>query len=212
MFFLNRESAGGEIANKLDKKLIKNPIVVAIPRGGIPVAIPIAKALKASLKLILIRKIGHPFNEEYAIGAVSQTDLLIATSTEVDSSEIDRIVIKERKRIKEMISIFNNQILPVETAGQTVILVDDGIASGYCMKLAVKEIKKNNPYKVIITAPVCSLSSIDMLSEEADEIICMQQPASFCGISSFYQDFHQLKDDEISHLLSRKYLFEKQKY
>lgn len=203
MIFLNRESAGFEIANILDKKLLKNPIVVALPRGGVPVAIPIANALQTTLKLIMIRKISHPINKEYAIGAISQTDLLLAEKIKVDRNYIQDVAVKERKRIKEMISIFNHQIMPKDTEGNTVILVDDGIATGYCMKLAIKEIKKNKPLKIIVTVPVCCFSSINFLSEETDEILCLQKPASFWGISSYYQTFPQLKDEEIISMLKK---------
>jgi predicted phosphoribosyltransferase len=203
MIFLNRESAGYEIANLLNKKLFKNPIVVALPRGAVPVAIPIANALQTDLKLIMIRKICHPVNKEYAIGAVSQTDVLIAKKTQVDTNYIQEVVLKERKRIKEMISIFNHQIMPKEIEGNTIILVDDGIATGYCMKLAIKEIKKNKPHKIIVTVPVCCLSSIDLLSEKTVEVLCLQKPASFWGIGSYYQSFPQLKDEEIISMLSK---------
>ena len=211
MLFFNRESAGIEIASILDKKSLKNTIVVALPRGGIPVAIPIANALKTTLKLLMIRKLGHPINEEYAIGAVSQTDVLIAETTRVDPGYIQELVIKERKRIKEMVLIFNHQITPKETEGNTVILVDDGIATGYCMKLAIKEIKKNKPGKLIVSVPVCSLSSFDFLSEETDEILCLQKPASFWGIGSYYQDFSQLTDEDIISLLNNHRSFKSTK-
>ena len=207
MLFFNRESAGIEIANILYKKSLKNAIVVALPRGGVPVAIPIASALKSTLKLIMIRKIGHPINEEYAVGAVSLTDLIIADTAQVDAGYIRETVIKERKRIKEMVLIFNHQIVPKEIEGNTVILVDDGIATGYCMKLAIKEIKKNKPGKLIVSVPVCSLSSFDFLSEETDEILCLQKPASFWGIGSYYQDFSQLTDEDIISLLNNQRFF-----
>jgi putative phosphoribosyl transferase len=211
MLFFNRESAGIEIANILYKKSLKNAIVVALPRGGVPVAIPIASALKSTLKLIMIRKIGHPINEEYAIGAVSLTDLIIADTVQVDAGYIQETVIKERKRIKEMVLIFNHQIVPKEIEGNTVILVDDGIATGYCMKLAIKEIKKNKPGKLIVSVPVCSLSSFDFLSEETDEILCLQKPASFWGIGSYYQDFSQLTDEDIISLLNNHHYFKSTK-
>ena len=211
MLFFNRESAGIEIANILYKKSLKNAIVVALPRGGVPVAIPIASALKSTLKLIMIRKIGHPINEEYAVGAVSLTDLIIADTAQVDAGYIRETVIKERKRIKEMVLIFNHQIVPKEIEGNTVILVDDGIATGYCMKLAIKEIKKNKPGKLIVSVPVCSLSSFDFLSEETDEILCLQKPASFWGIGSYYQDFSQLTDEDIISLLNNHRSFKSTK-
>jgi predicted phosphoribosyltransferase len=211
MLFFNRESAGIEIASILDKKSLKNTIVVALPRGGVPVAIPIASALKSTLKLIMIRKIGHPINEEYAVGAVSLTDLIIADTAQVDAGYIRETVIKERKRIKEMVLIFNHQIVPKEIEGNTVILVDDGIATGYCMKLAIKEIKKNKPGKLIVSVPVCSLSSFDFLSEETDEILCLQKPASFWGIGSYYQDFSQLTDEDIISLLNNHRSFKSTK-
>jgi predicted phosphoribosyltransferase len=110
-----------------------------------------------------------------------------------------------------MVLIFNHQIVPKEIEGNTVILVDDGIATGYCMKLAIKEIKKNKPGKLIVSVPVCSLSSFDFLSEETDEILCLQKPASFWGIGSYYQDFSQLTDEDIISLLNNHHYFKSTK-
>lgn len=202
MEFLDRDEAGTLLAQKLIDKKIERPIIIALPRGGVPIAVPIAKALHATLKLAMVRKIGHPGNLEYAIGAVSSTDVLISETGTVKQEFIQEAIKKERKRIDEMTKIFDQKIEEDDIRNNTVIIVDDGIATGQTMRLAVSDIKKYKPTKIIVAVPVCGLTAFNKLSKEADEIISLHTPSYFSGISAYYQDFPQLSDADIIKMIS----------
>jgi len=204
MIFADRNEAGRLIAERLIKKQINNPIVVAIPRGGIPVADPIARVLKSDLRLSMTRKIGHPLFEEFAIGAVSLDKLLLSPQQQTDKKHIEETIEKERRRIREMIRIFDHEIKEELIHEKTVVLVDDGIATGKTMQLAVEEIKQMNPKKIIICTPVCAIQANEILQDKVDEIISLQTPASFAGIGAYYHNFNQLTDNEILDLLRKR--------
>ena len=203
MIFADRNEAGRLIAEKLQKKEITNPMVVAIPRGGIPVALPIALALNSDLKLSMTRKIGHPLSEEFAIGAVSLDDMLLSPQQQTNNKYIEETIEKERRRIREMIKIFDHEITKDLIEGKNVFLVDDGIATGKTMQLAVEEIKKMNAHKIVICTPVCAIKARDILENEVDEILSLQTPHSFSGIGAYYHNFNQLSDNEVMELLRK---------
>ena len=204
MKYLDREDAGISLSEKLIEKKIESPVIIALPRGGIPVAIPIAKILNAPLKLLMVRKIGHPNNEEFAVGAVSLEDLFLSETATIRPEYIQEKVKTERTRIREMIKKFGHQINSGEVEGKTVILVDDGIATGQCMMLAISELRKAKPAKIIIAVPVCGLTAYNLLAKKADEIISLHTPPSFSGIGAYYEDFSQLSDNEVMDLLKTK--------
>jgi putative phosphoribosyl transferase len=203
MMFADRNEAGKLLAERLKKKEIKNPIIVAIPRGGIPVADPIARTLKSDLRLSMTRKIGHPLFEEFAIGAVSLDKILLSAQQQTDNKRIDETIEKERRRIREMIRIFDHEVKEDLIQGKTVLLVDDGIATGKTMQLAVEEIKQMNPKKIFICTPVCTIKAKEMLQTQVDEMISIQTPVSFAGIGAYYHNFNQLTDNEIVELLRK---------
>ena len=204
MKYADRNEAGRLISELLLKKEIINPIIVAIPRGGIPVAVPIAKALNADLKLSMTRKIGHPLFEEYAIGAVSLHNILLSPEQQTKKKYIEETIEKERRRIREMIKTFDHQITEDLLLNKYVVLVDDGIATGKTMQLAVEEIKKMKANKIIICTPVCSIKAREILEKEVDEIISLQTPNSFAGIGAYYHNFNQLSDNEVIDLLRKR--------
>lgn len=204
MKYLDREDAGISLSEKLIEKKIESPVIIALPRGGIPVAIPIAKILNAPLKLLMVRKIGHPNNEEFAVGAVSLEDLFLSETATIRPEYIQEKVKTERTRIREMIKKFGHQINSGEVEGKTVILVDDGIATGQCMMLAISELRKAKPTKIIIAVPVCGLTAYNLLAKKADEIISLHTPPSFSGIGAYYEDFSQLSDNEVMDFLKTK--------
>jgi phosphoribosylpyrophosphate synthetase len=201
MKFLDRNDGGLLLAEKIHQINIKKPIVIAIPRGGIPVAIPIAQRLNSELKLSMTRKIGHPKYEEFAIGAVSLNKLLLSPDQQLEKNYIEESIEKERRRIREMIRIFDHEIVEASIKGKTVILVDDGIATGKTMELAVSEIRQNHPDKIIVCVPVCSIKAYESLQTKVDEVISLLKPASFSGIGAYYHHFEQLTDKEIIEML-----------
>lgn len=204
MIFQDRNEAGKLIAERLKKDEIINPIVIAIPRGGIPVADPIARKLNSDLRLSMTRKIGHPLFKEFAIGSVSLDKLLLSPQQQTENNYIEESIEKERRRIREMIRIFDHEISLETIQAKTVFIVDDGIATGKTMLLAVREIKELNPKKIIICTPVCALNAMEILQREVDEIISLQTPASFAGIGAYYHNFNQLSDNEVIELLRKR--------
>jgi adenine/guanine phosphoribosyltransferase-like PRPP-binding protein len=204
MIFSDRNEAGRLIADRLINKEITNPMVVAIPRGGIPVAVPIAYSLNSDLKLSMTRKIGHPLSEEFAIGAVRLDDKLLSPQQQTNIKYIEETIEKERRRIREMIKIFDHEITRDLIQGKNVFLVDDGIATGKTMQLAVEEIKKMNANKIVICTPICAIKARDMLENEVDEIISLQIPQSFAGIGAYYHNFNQLSDNEVIEILRKQ--------
>ena len=204
MIFTDRNEAGKLIAERLKKEEIINPIVVAIPRGGIPVADPIARKLNSDLRLSMTRKIGHPVFKEFAIGSVSLDRLLLSPKQQIENNYIEESIENERRRIREMIRIFDHEVSYETIQDKTVLLVDDGIATGKTMQLAIQKIKELNPKKIIICTPVCAINAWDMLQKEVDEIISLQTPPSFAGIGAYYHNFNQLTDNDVIELLRKR--------
>ena len=203
MRYENREDAGLQLSALLLEKQIHADCVITIPRGGIPVALVIAKQLHLPLKLILIRKLGHPINPEFAIGAVSATSLLMHNHYFVNEHhpDITSIIQKERKRIEEMKINFDHEFTFEEVKQKNILLVDDGIATGTCIELAIQELRKNGAKTITVATPVCPFNTFQHIKKIADDIVCGIVAQQFTGISAYYHDFEQLSDDQVSRLL-----------
>jgi predicted phosphoribosyltransferase len=203
MRFENREDAGIQLTTLLAEKNIAADCVITIPRGGIPVAMVIAKTLHLPLKLMLVRKLGHPINSEYAIGAVTEKDLLVHNDVFIKEQhpEITALIQKERKRIIEMKIKFDHVIEFRDIKHKNIILVDDGIATGTCIELAIQELRKNGVKTITVATPVCPFNTYQQLKKIADETICCIVAQQFTGISAYYHDFEQLTDERVVSLL-----------
>ena len=204
MRFENREDAGQQLSTLLIEKKINADLVITIPRGGIPVAAAIAKILKLPLRLIFVRKLGHPINTEFAIGAVTEKNILVHNDSFIkeEHPEITVLIQKERKRIAEMKVKFNHEFDLQRIKHKNIVLVDDGIATGTCMELAIEELRKNGPKTITVATPVCSFNAYQHLNKIADETICCVVAQQFTGISAYYHDFDQLSDDQVINLLN----------
>ena len=196
--FINRAMAGQLLATRLLHLKKKNGIVLGIPRGGIPVACEIAKLLSWPLGAIWIKKIGHPYNPELAIGAVSIDD--------IELNEYGKTIAQEYidERVKHIRAKFHEQQLYIpqhaqdpEVLNKYIILVDDGIATGSTMLTAIRFLRKKNPSRIIVAIPVAPHDKVRHIEELADEVIILHQPYYFTGISAFYDKFPQLRDDEL---------------
>lgn len=203
MRFENREDAGIQLTTLLAEKNIVADCVVTIPRGGIPVAMVIAKTLHLPLKLMLVRKLGHPINSEYAIGAVTEKNILVHNDAFIKEQhpEITALIQKERKRIQDMKLKFDHTIEFHEIKHKHIILVDDGIATGTCIELAIQELRKNGVKTITVATPVCPFNTYQQLKKIADETICCIVAQQFTGISAYYHDFEQLTDENVESLL-----------
>lgn len=201
--FRDRIDAGLQLAQKL-KKYQGNPgVILAVPRGGVPVAYAVAKELGFPLEVILTKKIGHPINREYAIGAVSLTDDFIIPHAQASQEYVDDEIDRVRKKLKEMYHKFMGNKEPENLKGKTVIVIDDGIATGNTLLMTIHMLKKNQPAEIIIAVPVASYNAIRKLRRVADEVISVIIPEQFYGVGAFYEDFEEVDDDEVIYYLEK---------
>jgi putative phosphoribosyl transferase len=207
--FRDRFDAGELLAKKLEKYADsgKDTVVLGIPRGGVPVAYPIAKKLNAHLDVIIPRKLPIPWSPEVGFGAVTSTGDVVLNQqimNEIDLSdnEIQEIVEKVKKEIeRRMIAYRGNKPLPI-LKNKKVIIVDDGFATGYTMIAALQAVRKQKPQKLIAAAPVSPQDSVDRIKPYADEIVTLwAKPTYNFAVAQFYEDFHDMKDNEVTELL-----------
>jgi len=210
MPFANRSEAGRKLAEALARFRDKNAVVLALPRGGVPVAKEVAAALGAPLDLILVRKIGVPDQPELAMGAVvdgptpltvrNQDVIAIAGVTEAEFTAVrDRELAEIRRRRAEYLG----ERAHPELAGRTVIVVDDGIATGATTRAALRAVRKQKPGKLVLAVPVAPTSSLAELRSEADEVVCLESHVMFGAIGFFYFDFSQVSDGEVKDILAK---------
>ena len=201
--FRDRIEAGLLLADKLKKYKTEPGIVLAVPRGGVPVAYAVARELGFPIEVILTKKIGHPMNKEYAIGAASLTDYFIVPHDGVTEEYIQQELLRVRSRLREMYTRFMGDKEPENLKGKTVIIIDDGIATGNTLMGTVYVLRKSNPGKIVIGVPVASKSAVQKLAKEVDEVIVVMIPEDFYGVGAFYEDFEQVSDEEVVHYLNK---------
>jgi len=206
--FIDRVDAGRQLAQRVAALKLDHPIVYALPRGGVPVAAEIAAVLNAPLDLVLVRKIGAPMQPELAVGAVvdGETPELvinddIARHTGATQEYIDNVCARELAEIERRRARYLADRPRPDPTGRTVIVVDDGIATGATAIAALRALKKRGAARRIVAVPVSPPDTVERLEREADDVICLMQPLEFWGISGFYLDFHQLEDEEVTRAL-----------
>ena len=201
--FRDRIEAGTMLAAKLRKYKNEAGVVLAVPRGGVPVAYAVAKELNFPVEIVLTKKIGHPGNKEYAIGAASLHDYFIIPHADVSDIYIQKEVEEIRQRLKEMYRKFMGDREPENIKGKTVIVIDDGIATGNTLMGIVHVLRKSKPGKIIIAAPVASKNAVQKLLPEADEVVAVLIPLEFYGVGAFYENFDQVSDEEVMFYLDK---------
>ncbi len=194
--FKDRIEAGFALANKLKKYKNANAIVLAVPKGGVPIGYIVATELGLPMGLILSKKIGHPFNKEYAIGAVNLWGSFVVPHEEVSQEYIDREITRIRTNLKAMQRKFMVGTEPEKILNKTVIVIDDGIATGNTL-LAINILKQHHPAKIIIAVPVSSISAYDVLSKQVDEIIALKIPKYFAGVGAYYEQFEDVSEEQV---------------
>jgi predicted phosphoribosyltransferase len=203
--FINRQEAASLLANKLiDYKGNKDVVIVAIPRGGVPIGYEIAKELEAPLEIVLSKKIGHPFNKEYAIGAVTlKNSILSDAALEVSQVYIHDETERIRDLLKQRLEWYYGDKKPLELNDKIIILVDDGIATGNTMISCIQLIHLQKPSKIIVALPVAPPSAFKKIKkmDEVDEAICLSTPINFQAVGQFYEEFNQVNDNEVIELL-----------
>jgi putative phosphoribosyl transferase len=207
--FHDRLQAGILLAAKLKKFMHEPGVLLAVPRGGVPVAYAVARELGFPIEVILTKKIGHPKNKEYAIGAASLTDYFIVPHEDVSENYIQQELLRVRTRLKEMYTKFMGDKEPENLQGKTVIVIDDGIATGNTLFGTVNILRKNKPGKIIIGVPVASKNAVEKLAKEVDEVIAVLIPETFHSVGAFYKDFKQVSDEEALFYLDKLSGFKK---
>lgn len=205
--YTNREEAGNLLANKLmGYKGNKDAVIVAIPRGGAPIGYEIAKKLELPLEIVLSKKIGHPFNKEYAIGAVTlKNSILSDAALEISQVYIHDETERIRDLLKQRLDWYYGDKKPLELKGKMVILVDDGIATGNTMISCIQLIQLQKPSKIVVALPVAPPSAFKKIKEmeEVSEAICLSTPINFQAVGQFYEEFNQVDDKEVIKLLKK---------
>lgn len=207
--FRDRQDAGRRLARALARLRGADPLILALPRGGVPVAFEVATALDAELDLLLVRKIGAPGHEELALGAVVDglhpnlvrnddvIQLVRPPPGYIEAAEKRELAEIERRR-----SLYLGEAPPVAIEGRIVVVVDDGIATGATMKAGLRGVRRNKPRRLVLAAPVAPRSSLEELAAECDDIVCLETPEPFFAVGLHYIDFAQTADDEVIELLA----------
>lgn len=210
MPFKNRSEAGQELARALSNYKDQSPVILALPRGGVPVAAEVAAALNAPLDLILVRKIGVPFQPELAMGAVADggAPIIVRNEDVIRSAGIDEMEFKavcdgELAEIERRRQRYLGSRECVNVTGRTAIVIDDGIATGATTRAALRATRMRNPKKLVLAVPVAPSESIVAMREEADEVICLEDHEFFGAIGFYYRDFRQVSDEEVIEMLDR---------
>ncbi|ETO94300.1 phosphoribosyltransferase [Legionella oakridgensis] len=207
--YVNRQEAGKILASYL-KSYQKNPevIVLALPRGGVPVAYEVAAALAVPLDVFLVRKLGVPGHAELAMGAIATGNTAVFNDNilqmlHISDEAIQPVINAEKKELQRRESIYRGEKPLPNLQHKIVILIDDGIATGATVRAAIKALRKKNLAKLILAVPVAALSSYKEIAKEVDEFICPLKPVNFHAVGLWFEDFSQTSDDEVTKLLAK---------
>ena len=204
--FKNRQDAGVQLAKKLEHYQNQDVVVFTLPRGGVPLGVEVAKHLHAPLDLIITRKIGHPLNPEYAIGAISEHGRTLYNELEiakVDPTWLNNEEARLMNEIKRRRYKYGTNL--VSANGKTAIIVDDGIATGFTMRAAINDVKKDNPSHIVVASPVVPERMAQQLETLVDAVISMERTRAYRGsVGSYYHEFGQLTDSELLEQLALK--------
>jgi predicted phosphoribosyltransferase len=208
MIFSNREQAARLLAEKLATYKGHNPLILAIPRGAVPMAKIVAEALGGEFDVVLVRKLGAPGNPEFAIGAIDETGWAYlgpyAAMAGADSGYIERIKAQELATIRKRRAQYSPLHPPIDPQGRIVIVIDDGLATGSTMLAALHALRSRAPQKLVCAVPVAPPDTLEKVGEKSDEVVCLHAPENFQAVGQFYADFGQVEDEEVIALLSER--------
>lgn len=205
--FADRAEAGRLLAAELAlRKLSGKVVVLALPRGGVPVGFEVATALNAPLDVVVVRKLGVPWQPELAMGAIAgnSTQVLnreLIRDLRISQREVDSAIAKERREVERREKLYRGGRPALKLEGQTALLVDDGLATGSTMLVAARYVRALKPARTIIAVPVGSKEACDLLRKEADELVCLETPEFFMAVGEWFVDFRQVNDTEVQRLL-----------
>ncbi|MDT0398739.1 MULTISPECIES: phosphoribosyltransferase family protein [Streptomyces] len=212
MRFRDRRQAGRELAARLrerqDEGALPDPVVLALPRGGAAVAFEVARALDAPLDVLVVRKIGAPFHEEFGVGAMAgdgiplyDEDALLRLG--LSEADLAPVVARERAELRRREERYRQGRPAPELAGRTVVVVDDGLATGSTARAALRALRARDPGHLVLAVPVGSAEGITLMRSEADEVLCLHEPAAFMAVGQWYEEFDQLTDEDVLDALRR---------
>ncbi len=205
MSFRDRRDAAERLARALEPYKGRKPLVLAIPRGAVPMGHVIAARLDGDLDIVLVRKLGSPGSSEFAIGAVDESGWSYVAPYAAQYGGDEAYVRKERERqmavMRERREMYTPGRKPIDPAGRTVIVVDDGLATGATMLAALHAVRERGPAKLVCAVPVASPEAVDLVRPHADEVVCLDAPPFFGAVAQFYDSFPQVEDEEVVRLL-----------
>jgi putative phosphoribosyl transferase len=208
--FQDRRSAGRELANAVQRLELENPIVLALPRGGVPVAFEIACTLEAPLDLLLVRKLGAPGQPEFGIGAIADglghrtfVDPEVVESLGVSADYLQQEIERQTIELERRRRAYRGSMPPMDTSRRHVVVVDDGIATGATIRVALDALRSNEVATITLAVPVAPLEALVSLQLLADEVICLSFPEPFLAVGNHYERFDQTSDEEVMDLLAR---------
>ncbi len=212
MIFENRQKAGRRLAKKLSQFRNENLLILALPRGGVPIGAEVAKFMHAPLDVIVARKLGAPHNPEFGIGAISEEDTQVLDEHSIkalgiSSEGLKELIRKEKEELSRRVNLYrHNKSPPIKN--KTIILVDDGLATGVTARAAIEAIKKQKPGQIIFAAPVCAFDTARQLKHLVDNVVCIKTPSDFESVGLWYKEFKQLTDEKVIELLKQSKLAE----
>jgi predicted phosphoribosyltransferase len=200
--FADRRDAGRQLAERLLPLAGERPIVVGLPRGGVPVAEEIATALGAPLEILSVRKLGAPHNPEYGIGAIAEDGTRVFDPEAlavlgIDNRTLEAIVARESAELRRRVAVYRGDRAAMPLDRRTVIVVDDGVATGVTDTASLRAIRRHRPHRLVLAVPICPPDSLARLRGEADEIVCLVVPPHLYGVGQWYRDFSQVGDREV---------------
>ena len=207
--FRNRTEAGRVLARLL-ASFANRPdvLVLGLPRGGVPVAFEVAQALHVPLDVFIVRKLGVPGHEEYAMGALASGGVRVVNEhvlrlLDIAQADVEAVIRSEQRELERREHLYRDALPPVDVRGRTAILVDDGLATGSTMLAAVKALRQQRPACIVVAVPTAAADTCETLRSEADQVICATTPEPFRAVGLWYEDFSQTSDDEVRELLAR---------
>jgi putative phosphoribosyl transferase len=210
MRFRDRTQAGRLLAAELRRFAGRDPVVLALPRGGVPVGFEIARALGAPLDLVLVRKIGAPHQPELAVAAVvdgEQMEIVVnedvAASLQLPKGYVEQQAARQVEEIERRRRLYLGERERVAVEGRTALVVDDGIATGATVRASLRAVRRRKPGRLVLAVPVAPPEAVESLRHEVDEVVCLHTPDDLYAIGQFYDDFSQVEDDEVRELLER---------
>jgi putative phosphoribosyl transferase len=214
MIFDDRTDAGKQLAAKLGRYAGADTRVLALPRGGVPVAFEVAVALHAPLDVFIVRKLGAPGREELAIGAIASGGVRVLNEDTIavlgiDDATIEAITRREQEELERRESAYRDDLPAQDVTDRTVVLLDDGLATGASMQAAVVALRRREPRAIVVAVPLAPVETCAQLSRYVDEMLCLAMPQPFRGVGAWYADFRQVTDEEVRGLLLAAVEYEK---